>query len=399
MIKNISIEELSLGMYIIGIKTSSGKLGVKKKGILKSESTIQSLKNAGVEIVEVDISKSNVAQQKVLESLTSHDSTHCQTSTNLDDHYSVKKIERAEKLYSKTCDIKTQFIKELTTGNKPDFSALSNASQDICADIHDNENALSCLVMLQESSSYLIERAVKASMLLCLFAKQLGFDQEKIENVTMSGLLMDCGMSLLPIEIVEPGARLNASDEVLLRTHIDIGYEIAERFSDLPEMLLDIINNHHERADGSGYPKQKLKQDISLVAQMAGIVDAYLDCLYGTNKQQKMRPQQALDMLLSNQSHAHELINEFIIALGVYPVGSLVSLQSNRIAMVLFKNKTNPLLPKVMAFYDVKNQSYCSPEEVDLAIHQNETIVDSVSPEVFNLDLSRFLKNAFTISN
>ncbi|MDT0595912.1 HD-GYP domain-containing protein [Glaciecola petra] len=399
MIKNISIEELSLGMYIIGIKTSNGNLGVKKKGILKSESTIQSLKSAGVEFVEVDIAKSNRAEQQILEKLTHCDSTEHNTSTNIDEHYSIKKIERAEKLYAKTFDVKAQFIKELTTGNKPDFSALSNASQDICIDIHNNENALSCLVMLQESSNYLIERCVKTSMLLCLFAKQMGFDQEKIENVTMSGLLMDCGMSLLPKEIVGPGAKLNASDDVLLRTHIDIGYEIAERFSDLPEMLLDIISNHHERADGSGYPKQKLKQDISLVAQMAGLVDAYLDCLYGTNKQQKMRPQQALDMLLSNQCHAHELINEFIIALGVYPVGSLVCLQSNRIAMVLFKNKTDPLLPKVMVFYDVKNQSYCSPEEIDLATQQDDPIIDSVNPEVFDLDLSRFLKSAFTLPN
>jgi HD-GYP domain-containing protein (c-di-GMP phosphodiesterase class II) len=230
--------------------------------------------------------------------------------------------------------------------------------------------------------------------LLSLFAKHKGFSQADTEDITMSGLLMDCGMAALPNDLAQRTDSFNEADRALVRTHVDIGFEIAERYSDLPSMVLDVIANHHERLDGSGYPKGKTAEQISLHAQMAGIVDVYDSLLTDRTYRSSACTQTGLEHLQKDPGHDTELVNEFIQAIGLIPVGSLVHLKSGKLAIVVQRNRKNPLAPKVMTFYSIRGDHATEMKAIDLSRQTSDKIIGSVTPEEFDINLPEFFRSA-----
>jgi HD-GYP domain-containing protein (c-di-GMP phosphodiesterase class II) len=167
-----------------------------------------------------------------------------------------------------------------------------------------------------------------------------------------------------------------------------------ERFADVPPIVYDVIQNHHERADGSGYPKGKTAQQLSDYAQMAAIVDSY-DAMI-TNRVYKCSDNatDALKKLQSDPSMNTQLVREFINAIGLHPVGSLVKLSNDRLALVSKRNVNDPLKPVVMSFYHIQGHVHTDIERVDLAQTDTE-IVSGIRPEEFSISLSSFFKKAF----
>jgi HD-GYP domain-containing protein (c-di-GMP phosphodiesterase class II) len=212
--------------------------------------------------------------------------------------------------------------------------------------------------------------------------------------MTLAGLLMDCGMAALPNELTERTDTFTEADHTLVRTHVDIGIEIAERFSDLPSIVLDVISNHHERLDGSGYPKAKSEGEISEQAQMAAIVDVYDALLTDRSYRSSTSAQKSLEMMQNDPGHDTELVNDFIKSIGLFPVGSLVHLKSEKLAIVVKRNKSNPLTPVVMTFYSIRNKHHTEVKRIDLKKQSNDKIMGGVSSEEFDINMPKFFRSA-----
>jgi len=400
MKKIVSISDLQSGMFVSAITKSNTSLVVKSRGMVKTQATIDSLCARGVLELEIDLSKSEYSQQNNTGDLesTPNQSLAPKISENLDSCKSFeqqqKDLAAADKLYTQARDIQRNFINKLKSGNSPDFDALHTLSQEIIDSVFDNTDALSCLVMLKESNDVLVEHSLNCAILMSIFAKYKGLSQAEVEDLTLSGLLMDCGMAVLPQELYNSNAPLSEADRTLLRTHVDIGYEIAERFSDVPPMVLDIIANHHERSNGSGYPKKRSEDEISIYAQMAAIVDSYDTLLANRKGSPSTCSQQSLELLQTDEAHNTKLVNEFILAIGLYPVGSLVHLTSGTLAIVVKRNNKYPLKPTVMTFYNIHGKHHTEVRRIELQQQDNEKILGSVRPEEFDLNLPDFFRSA-----
>jgi HD-GYP domain-containing protein (c-di-GMP phosphodiesterase class II) len=111
--------------------------------------------------------------------------------------------------------------------------------------------------MLKDSSEYLAEHTINCAILLAMFASSRGMSQAEIEDLTMAGLLINISMTSLPRDLLNKSAELNETNWTIMRSHVDIGIQIAQRLSDTPPIVLDVIANHHERVDGGVTPMQK----------------------------------------------------------------------------------------------------------------------------------------------
>ncbi len=429
----VAISDLKVGMYINAISRSKRRLVVKKQGLIKSEKTINSLAEHGILELEIDLSKSKKdiaeayqktsntnkptkrdAQEKTNEQATSvHDkSKEDLKSTSSKDRVSIKDIEpespkkaisekqhtqdlvKANSLYNSAKNTHNKFIKTLRSGGQPDFDSLQTLSQEIIDSVFENKDALSCLIMLKESNDYLVEHALNCSILLAMFAHNKGMSQAETEDLTLAGMLMDCGMCALPSDLLEKKQNYTESDRSLMRTHVDIGLEIAERFGDFPPIVLDVIENHHERFNGKGYPHMKSGDQISIYAQMAAIVDCYDAMLTAKPYKSAKTAQASIEELQESGMHEEKLVNELIDTIGLHPPGALVKLQSGKLAMVLQSNHENPMRPVVLSFYSIRNKHHTEVKRINLKRFTTDKIVASVTPEEFDISLPKFFKTA-----
>lgn len=404
MKQTISIQSLKTGMYLIRVVEAEARLHVKREGVIKSQSTIDNLQSRGVISVEIDLSKSEAESINDLDIVDTKNQdadtasikpkqTNASKPKILSFEEQQQQLAAADKLYTQARSIQSNFVKSLRSGSTPDFDKLHDLTQDIIDSVFDNPEALSCLVMLKESNDYLVQHSLNCSILLSLFGKYKDLSASEVEDLTFSGLLMDIGMALLPPELATNNQKFSEADVVVMRTHVDIGVEILERHSDFPDMIYDVLKHHHERIDGSGYLKGLSGQEISVFAQMAGIVDTYDAMITARPYKGSASSQSTLEEMLEDPSFDKALVEDFIKAIGLYPVGSLVHLQSGKLAIVAQANRKNPLKPKVMSFYSIRGKHHTEIKIIDLN-KSSERIKTAVRPEEFDLNLPKFFRTA-----
>jgi HD-GYP domain-containing protein (c-di-GMP phosphodiesterase class II) len=399
MTQIVLIEDVKIGMYLTRIHESNENLQVKSQGFIKSSNTIENLRRRGVVSIEIDDEKStHLAHKKKetppkvqAETANTEAAVEKQPFQTLSIDQQLKHLASADRLYTQAREQQARFVKQLRSGESPDFDKLNSTVQDIIDSVFENQEALSCLIMLKETNDYLVEHSLNCSILLSLFATHRGFAPSEVEDITLAGLLMDIGMALLPAELNQKEGQYTNADITLMRTHVDIGSEIVERYADLPDIVQEIIMNHHERIDGSGYPKQKTGDQLSEQVKMANIVDAYDALISNRNHRSSNCAQDALEKMLDDRGFDTELVHSFIEAIGLYPVGSLVHLQSGKLAIVVQKNRSEPLKPTVMAFYSIRAKHHTETKVINLN-KSNDKILGAVRPEEFEINLPRFFR-------
>jgi HD-GYP domain-containing protein (c-di-GMP phosphodiesterase class II) len=156
---------------------------------------------------------------------------------------------------------------------------------------------------------------------------------------------------------------------------------------------MDMLINHHERLDGSGYPRGLKKEKLSNLARITAIIDVY-DAMTGDKIYKKgQQPIKALRHLLGDKNKFdQELVQKFIKYLGVHPVGSLVELSNERIAIVIEGNRDEPLKPKVKIFYSLKLQHYIKLKDCDLSC-EPVTIIGSIRADDHNINSSKLIQD------
>ncbi|MEM0912610.1 MAG: HD domain-containing phosphohydrolase [Pseudomonadota bacterium] len=382
MKKTVLIDELSVGMILTRVVESSSNLQVKSQGEIKSQRTIDNLKDRGVTKVEIKV-------REVCANLTNREKS-TPVIRSFDDQQ--KDLAAADALYSQARTVHTRFLTELRSGEAPNIDQVTNLTQDIIDSVFENQEALSCLVMLKERDENLAQNSLNCSILLSIFAVHLGMSQSEVEDITLAGLLMDIGMALLPADVVKADYHsLTEADLNVFKTHVEIGLELIERYFDLPPLVEDVIRHHHERIDGSGYPKGESQS--SQAAQMASIVDTYNTLVSRDANGFAGNTQAVLEQMQKEPGFDETLVNDFIEAIGLFPVGTLVQLKSNKLAIVVQSNNRSLLHPKVMAFYHIKNKHYIPIKIIDLK-RKTDKISVAVRPEEFNINLPKFFRTA-----
>lgn len=391
MLRTIDIDQLQPGMFVNQVIEQTGRLKIKSKGLVKQHASINALKTRGVLRVEVDDSKSEVAAttdevagvKKVEKTVTAA------KTASLEEQFAG-----ATKLYEKAKDVHRDYLQKMADDQTVELETLYDLSHQIIDSVFEAPSALSCLSLLQRSDEYLLEHSLNCAILMAMFARHLDYNAEEIEELCLAALLMDVGMANIPHDIVSKTDPLTKTERDIITSHVDIGLDIAERCGDVSHFVRDIIFNHHERVDGSGYPDAKSAEEITQVARMAAIIDSYDAMITIRTHQAAITPTAALKKLLVDPGYDQQLVQQFIQCMSVHPVGSMVKLTNDRLAIVIKANKIKPLHPLVATFYHLKSNHFAETKLVDLS-KSNESIETSVRPEEFGVSLPKFLKKVF----
>ena len=257
-----------------------------------------------------------------------------------------------------------------------------------------NPDAMLHAARLKQTDRYTFQHSVATATLLIAFCREMGLDRESMEQVGMGGLLHDIGKLKIPLHILNKPGALDEHELALIRKHVEYSCDMLDGSRDLPKVVLDVVAQHHERHDGSGYPLRLQAGEISRYGQMAAIVDVYdaitTDRVYHPARE----PSATLRMLLesSNGQFAPDLPSLFIRAIGIYPVGSLVRMESGLLAVVIEQSPGQLLRPRIRALFDTRRAIAVIPYDIDLASPATtDRILNIEIPSRWNIDINRFI--------
>jgi len=221
------------------------------------------------------------------------------------------------------------------------------------------------------------------------FCRYLDLDAEAIHQAGIGGMLHDLGKMRVPDHILNKPGKLTDGEFEIMKSHVLLGVDTLRQTPGISRTVMQIAGEHHERFDGTGYPERLGGEGISVLGRMAAIVDVY-DALTSNRIYHKgMEPPAALRKLFewSGQHLDEALVQHFIQAIGIYPVGSLVRLDSDRLAVVLEQSAGSLLSPKVRVVYDVARGRRINPQDLDLSLPESggDAITSNEDPEAWGL--------------
>lgn len=399
MIKKITIDQLVPGMFVHQILEQKGALTVKSQGKVTSTDVVNTLKKRGVKTLAIDTDKSF----KVSESSSSISSNSVENepaekilapikSVSLE-----KELNRATKLHQQGKDIQKLLLENVQKETPFDTSIPKAFSNKLVESVDRNPDALLCLTKIREKDDYLLEHSLNVAILLANFGKYLGMSEEEVQDLSYAGFLHDLGKIKIPDEILHKPGRLTESEMEVMKGHVKHGVDYLETMN-IAAPLVQAISEHHERLDGLGYPAGKQGDAISKAGRMLAIADMYDALTADRVYKPGMSSQKAFSILMSDAPFRLDeaLVQQFIMCLGVYPVGSLVLLSNERLAMVL-EQKDSPLTPLVKVFYSVRNSHYLTPRDIDLSVDKTVSIVKAVIASDYKIDVNAFFERSVSV--
>ncbi len=253
------------------------------------------------------------------------------------------------------------------------------------------------LGQLRKKDDYTASHAMNVCSLTLAFGRHLGLPQETLTDIGMGAMLIDIGILKIPEQILNKEGSLTQEEYDIVKHHVDYGLQILESAGeDIPPAALDVVYTHHERCDGSGYPRGLTGDAIPLSGRMVGIVDTYDAMTTNRVHQDSAPPTKTLRELYEQRDGLFdkELVESFIQFLGIYPVGTLVECSTGQVGMVIAQNSRKRLLPKLLLILDKDKKPYPIPKITDLsqADPNNPIKISSiVQAQDYDIDLNHYM--------
>lgn len=190
---------------------------------------------------------------------------------------------------------------------------------------------------------------VRAAIWAALLARQIGMPRAEIESLFMGTLLADAGMHLLPERLIEKRGKFRKKEFLAYRKHVEFGVELLTQYPELDERVIRVVRCHHERNDGLGFPKGLRGEQIPALARFANLAYCFERILRSLSGVENVSPAKAIARLYKQRDlkFPEQLVVEFIHLMGMYPIGTLVELNTGEIAIVLEQHAEEKLNPKV----------------------------------------------------
>ncbi len=280
-------------------------------------------------------------------------------------------IPAAQKAYGAISTLFSDINFNIEHNNKIDIRAAHEVVDTLCESVVRNPDAALLLAQLKTTGEELYDNAIKTSVHLLAFGRHLGLPRKELSVLGLGGLLMDIGKLRLPKNIQNKrGFFLKPDERKLMKQHVVIGEEVVASMSDITDEVRKIILHHHERENGSGYPHGLHANQLHTYGRMAAIVDCYEELIAEQPGIPGIRPFHAIKELKENAQNGLNiiLVEQFAHCIGMFPVGSLVELNTGEVAIVLTHNRTQRFLPSIMIICDAKKKSYENPMTIDLRL-------------------------------
>lgn len=249
-----------------------------------------------------------------------------------------------------------------------DMSRITHTITYMVRSIERNPDAYIWLTRIKRYNTYTYNHSLSASVWATAFGRQMELDDESLNDIALGTLLMDVGLTRIPNEILQKPSRLTQEEWETVKMHVQHGMDMLSATPGISRNILDLVATHHERLDGSGYPRGLQGKGIPLLGQMAGIVDFYTAITLPRSFMKPVSPSAALQLLYKQRDKyfSEKLVSGFIQTLSTYPTGSLVELNSGEVGIVTAQNPGWLLRPKIILLLDSDKNPYGSYPVVNL---------------------------------
>jgi len=256
----------------------------------------------------------------------------------------------ARPVHARLAAVADMAIRQVRQATALAFEPMAEAADAFAASLAAAPDAMRWLDAVHADNAPTPNPALGVALRLGEFGRALGMPHDSLRELVLIGLLADVGKALLPRELLDHPGVLKPSDYALVQQHVTIGLDILSRSASVPEPVLRGVAEHHERLDGSGYPRALRADAIGLYGRMAAIVDTFCALTAARAYANPLSAENALSALdeWSGALFCRRLVEQFILVNGAFPVGSLVELQSGEVAAVVERQPGSRLQPKLV---------------------------------------------------
>lgn len=305
----------------------------------------------------------------------------------------------AELLYSAPIvdDVKRtlQSIREaLNPENAEKLQQIGSLVGELAESVQRNPDAMLWLTRLKTTDRYSYDHAVDVSVHLMIFGRFLNFAPRMVQSLGLAGMLQDIGKVDIPQEILNKPGQLSEEEYTLIQSHVASSLEMLIGLPGFGPEVLDIIAGHHERHNGTGYPRRLQGEKISLTAELSGLIDAYCAMTRNRAYNTAISHHRALEALIATRGSKFRepLVDQFIQCMGLYPVGTLLELNNGEVGVVIQQNRVRRLQPRLLIVLAPDKSIERYPRTLDLMMRPETPtgepyrILRSLPPDAYGID-------------
>ena len=390
----IDVADLRVGMFVVELDKPWEESGFMFQGLeLKSSTDIQAVQKE-CSYVWVDYDEFSLKK--------SSKPTDGRSKPSLgvgarDQGISVEdEFDAAKEVHSLASEAVSSLFEEIRLGAEVDGGKVKQAVNGCVDSILRNPDASVWLTRIQAKHEATAQHSLNVAALSIVMVKAAGMSQREMEDVGVCGMLHDVGKTSVSAEILAKPGKLTGEEYLEMQKHARYGRDILLSTKSVMSGAADVAHSHHEREDGTGYPRKLSSESIPIFAKVVAIAEAYDTMTTKQTYRAARSPSEALQELYSlrGKQFDEDMVIKFIDAVGIFPPGSIVELLNGEIGIVL-SNTTDKLRPRVIVILDTAKEPI---QQMIVDLSQMETdssgnvyqIKTTLSDGSFGIDVADF---------
>ena len=424
--KTIPIDAVTTGMYLCGIDRAwMDTPFLRHRFLIKTPDQIEKLKKTGVKKVTIDPSRGldvveGIDNEEAPENLASDGPSHELTGNSEVEASPESRIAQLPKTLrgkslsnelSSTREVRHEMLESvrdilssIATSGVVQASQIKEVTHTIISQTLEHEEACIAIISTRECSPDLHEHSLSVGTLAVLLGRLVGYDESQLRTLGTAALLHDVGLVRIPPALWSAENRQSDTEKEQYYSHTQLSVDILSESSGISDEVLKIVEEHHVLLDGTGYPKHIAPDTINRMSRLLRIVDEYDELLTGQQGLPLMSGKDALGELFQRSRKNTldpQLVSQFISQIGIYPIYSLVELNTGERGIVTAHSKENLLKPTILLIQDAAKQPFPEPIPINFSTIHDSTaipeIVKVLDPEQEGVQVEKVLTDWVTI--